>query len=253
MSTITPVTDPRFDPNYGESNGPPKKRSMWANCLIGCLIVLVVMLVLGVILIVWISRNWRGWTADFGSGIAKQAIAQSELPEQEKIDINSQIDRLATAFRQDRISGEKMGQLMENFAQSPLMTSFMVSAIEEKYFATSGLSAEEKAAGRSTLQRFMRGMIDKSISEQGIDDAMQHVATKDPGGEWQVKQQLTDEELRAFLKAANQEADLANVPAQPADFDPSDEFKKIVDEAIGEPAAEAEPQAIPQPEAEPVK
>src|SRR5262245_29255863 len=112
MSTISPVTDPRFDPSYGDSYEPPKKRSMWANCLIGCLIVLVVILVLGVILIVWVSRNWRGCTADLGSGVAKQAIAQSELPEQEKVDINIQIDRLATAFAQNRISGEKMGQLM---------------------------------------------------------------------------------------------------------------------------------------------
>lgn len=253
MSTIPPLSDPRFDPQYSESYEPKPKRSAWATCLIGCLVILVVLLVLGIVLIYWVSRQWRGWAADTGSQVVKEMIAQSELPEQEKVDINIQIDRLATAFRENRISMEQGGQLIQNLVKSPLMTSFMVSAIEKGYFAKSGLSEEEKAAGKITLQRFARGMIDESINGQAIDNAMMHVATKDSNGSWKVRQQLTDAELRAFLDAAKAEADKAGVPAEPEQVDPSDEFKRIIDAALAQPGAAVEPAPMPEDSAEPAQ
>ena len=251
MSTIPPISDPRFDPNYGESYEPKPKRSAWATCLIGCLVILLVLLVLGIVLIYWVSRQWRGWAADTGSQVVKEMIAQSELPEQEKADINIQVDRLATAVRENRISMEQGTQLVQNLIKSPLMTSFMVSAIDKAYFAKSGLSEAEKAAGRITLQRFARGMIDETISEQGIEAAMKHVATKDSRGNWKIRQQLSDADLRAFLDAAKSAADDAGVAEQPPQFDPSDEFRRIVDEALAQPGAN--PPSLPDASTEPAQ
>lgn len=237
MSTIPPVSDPRFDANYSDQQ-PKKKRSPWATCLIGCLIVCVVLFVLALIVAYWISQRWRSWAADLSSQAAKQAIAESQLPEQEKAEIGIQIDRLATAFRENRISVEQFQRLAENLVQSPLMNSFMVTAIEKQYFDKSGLPAEEKAQARITVQRFIRGMIDKSINEQGTENALKHVGTKEPGGNWEIRDRVTDDELRAFLQAAKEEADKAGVPQEPPKVDPSDEFKRIIDEALAHPVAE---------------
>jgi hypothetical protein len=178
-----------------------------------------------------------------GSQVVKQMIAQSDLPQQEKDDMNGQIDRLATAFRDNRISWDKGMQLMQNLSHSPLMTSFIVSAVDSHYLTRSGLSNEEKAAGRVTLQRFVRGMIDESINEQGIENAMQHVATKKENGRWELRprEQVTDADLRAFLEVAKAEADKAGVPAEPVQVDPSDELKRIIDQALGQPQVEVEP------------
>jgi hypothetical protein len=253
MSTIPPVTDPRFDPNYGEPYEPKKKRSPWATCLIGCLVVLLILVILGAVVAYWVSQNLRSWAADGGARVMKEMVAQSGLPEQETAEINIQIDRLATAFRENRISMRQVELLVQNFTQSPLMTSFMVSAIEKGYFAKSGLSEEEKAEGRITLQRFVRGMIDKSINEPAIDNAMRHVGTKDTDGHWDIRQQLTDAELRAFLAAAKTAADDAGVPAEPPAFDPSDEFKRIIDEALAQPGAAEEPAPMPGASADPNK
>lgn len=251
MATVPPISDPRFDPNADAYPAKPK-RSAWANCLIGCLVVLAVLFVIALIVAYWVSTQWRGWAADFGSMTVKQMIAESGLPAQEQADINIQVDRLTTAFRDNRISMEQSGRLIENLVKSPLMTSFMVTAIEKSYFAKSGLSEEEKAEGRITLQRFMRGMIDEKIPKQGIENAMQHVATKDARDNWQVKQTITDAELRAFLTAAKTEADNADIPAEPPEFDPSDEFTRIVDEALAEPGVQPEaPPALPNESAEP--
>jgi hypothetical protein len=179
-------------------------------------------------------------------------IDDSALPAQEKVEINEQVDRLATAFRENRISMEQWGEFMNNMAQSPLMTSLVASAVEQMYFAKSGLSAEEKEAGNITLQRFLRGIVDKKIDQRGIDAAMAHVATRRSNGGWEIRQNVSDPELRAFLDTAKSEADKAGIEATPPDFDPSEEFKRIVDEVMQQPSGEGEPQIeIPELEANP--
>ena len=55
----------------------------------------------------------------------------------------------------------------------------------------------------------------------------------------------TDAEIRAFLAAAKAEADKANIPEEPVEFDPSDEIKRIIDKAMGEQLAEELPAAEP--------
>jgi hypothetical protein len=78
--------------------------------------------------------------------------------------------------------------------------------------------------------------MDKKIGEPAIDAVMTHVAEKDSNGNWRMKKQVSDDELRAALKAAKRAADDADIPEQPVEFDASAEFKRIVDEAMN-PAA----------------
>jgi hypothetical protein len=170
-----------------------------------------------------------------------QAIDEMNVPEQEKAEMKAQVDRVAIAFREGRISQEQMGMLVQKMMQSPLVTTMMVSVVEREYFAKSGLSDEEKAQGRQTLQRFLRGSFDEKINQQEADAVLEHVSDRGPNGQWDLKERVSDEELRAFLAAAKEAADKAEIPDQPAAIDPSEELKRIIDEAL------AEPQAVPQP------
>jgi hypothetical protein len=61
---------------------------------------------------------------------------------------------------------------------------------------------------------------------------MEHIADRQGGGGWQMRQQVSDADLRAFFEAAKSAADTAQIPAEPEDFDPSDEIKKLIDEAM---------------------
>jgi hypothetical protein len=238
-------TDPRFDPGYNEPV-EPKKRSPWTTCLIGCLVMCAILLLLAIAAALWVRTNWRGWTADFGSMAVDQAINASGLPAEEKAEVKVQVERVTTAFRDGRLSMEQLGMIMQQIADSPLLPSIMVMAIDRAYLAKSGLTDDEKAAGRITLQRLMRGFIDKQIDEQTMDSLMAHVADRKPDGNWQLRQRLSDEELRAFLDAAKTAADDAGVAAEPPEFDPSDEIKRIIDNALAETAVEA-PVELPQP------
>jgi hypothetical protein len=130
---------------------------------------------------------------------------------------------------------------MESVVESPLMTTLAVSAIERKYVTNSGLTDQEKAEGRQTLRRFLRGAIDDKIDQQGMDAALVHVADKDSQGSWQLRDRVSDEDLREFFKTAKAEADEAQVEAEPEDIDPSDEFQRIIDEAMQGGAADLPP------------
>ncbi|MGD9632614.1 MAG: hypothetical protein AB7G28_05875 [Pirellulales bacterium] len=214
-----------------------KKRSGWQTCLIGCLVVCVVLFVLAVLIALWISRNWRSWTADFATEGIRQGMKDSQLDPQEQQQIMVQVERVSQAFRDNAISAEQLGNLAEKLVKSPLFSMLMATAIEKQYLAKSGLSDEEKVAGSQSLQRFIRGVVDEKIKQPGIDAAMAHVADRRPNNQWELRKTLTDDELRAFFAEAKKQADEAGIPEQPAEIDPSEEVRKIVDAALAPPAA----------------
>ncbi len=226
------VTDPRFDVQPDEYTDPQKRRSKWASCLIGCLIILGVMLVVAILVAVWVSRNWRGWTADFGSMAMNQAIDDSTMPPQEKGEVKVQVERVATALRDGRIGAAQAGAIFTKVMDSPLMPTLVVAAIGQHYFEQSKLSDEEKTEGRQTLNRFARAIIDKKVDKKGIDAVMMHIADRRSNGRWQFRPQVSDEELRAALAEAKSQADAAGIAAEPTDIDFSEEFKRIIDEEL---------------------
>lgn len=230
-------TDPRFSADYTPEE--PKKRSAWQTCLIGCLVVLAILLVVGILVGVWLVRNGPGLVANAATAVVDQLLDASDLPQQEKQEVHDQVARLRTAFDDGKLPWNKLGQIVDRIMNSPLMPAIMVFAVEKQYFDHSGLSADEKFQGKQTLRRFLRGLSDKTIDEQGMDSVLSHIGTKGANGQWEMKQQVTDDELRAALAEAKSLADQANIPDVPADFDPSDEIKKVIDEEIGPEPVEA--------------
>jgi hypothetical protein len=239
------VDDPRFkgqreyapaQPASWLPDAPVKRRSWLATCFVGCLISLVVLLAVVALGVWWVSQNWRDWASSLGSEALKEGINATELPPEEKDEIGIQIDRLADELREGRLSGQQMQSILEQVMDSPLMTTIVASAIESKYIADSGLTDDEKNEGRQTIRRFMRGAIDNKIKEPGIDAAMKHVAQRDGTNDpWELRDSVTDEQLRAFFTEARSQADQAEIPPEAEDIDPSDEFKRIIDDAIEAP------------------
>jgi hypothetical protein len=233
------ASDPQFgaysnssDPHSFQVEEPERKRSWWQTCLIGCLGVLAVMIVLGIIAGFWISQHWRGWAADVGSQVLNQMIDSSDLPRQEKVEVKEQVERVAKAFGEGKISNDQFSAIVKKLMESPLMPSFVVMAVERHYFDRSKLSDDEKAEGRKSLKRFARGVFDGKIKDKGIDAVMAHVADRQAGDRWEFRKSVTDEELRAALSEAKAQADAANIPAEPENIDPSDEVKRIIDESL---------------------
>jgi hypothetical protein len=233
---------------------PPVRSTNWLKgCLLGCLAVVVVLLVLGTLATIWVTRNWRSLFSSGATKVVHQAIDATELPAEEKQQIKVEIDRFFAEFGEGRVSTDQMQQIVEKFAESPLLTALVASAVETKYLDKSALSDEEKAEARVTLQRFIRGAMDSKIDEPSMEAALRHLADKQPDGNWKFREQVTDEQMRAFLADAKKAADDAQVPEQPEHFDPSDEVKRIIDEVMAGEGADAAPplEGPPLPETPP--
>lgn len=241
------VTDPRFDPpgdepEYTESQ---RRRSWFGSCLIGCGIFLALAIVLGLIAFGWLLTNWRGLAAKAGASIAHQQIDASALDAEEKSELKVQVNRVSEAFREGRLTERQVGEIFERLVESPLMTSLMATAAERQYFANSGLSEEEKAEGRRNIQRFVRGIIDDKIDEAQMNSVLMYIADRQEDGEWRLRQKVSDEDLRKFIAAAGEAADVAEVPPELPAIDPSDEVKKIIDGVMFPGAEDVEGIALP--------
>jgi len=223
---------------FGFDEEPVRRNS--SGCLKGCLIALAAILVLMALAGFFVSQNWRGWVGSMAGTLIDQTLESSALPAEEKIEVKEQLNRVTEAFSSGAMSGDQMERLMVQLVESPLFAAFMVYAVEEKYFDQSGLSDEEKEAGKTSLMRFVRGLTQEKIDEQAMEEVMDHIGDRQNDGSWQMRDQVSDQELRAMLATANKHADAAEIPEEVEKFDPSDELKLIIDQALatsqGQPA-----------------
>lgn len=235
---------PAFDDRSFDDRSQPRSNGC-RNLAIGCGCATVCILLVAVGIGFWVANNWKTLAADIAKQVAADAVAQSSLPEADKARILNRINQLADDFKSGKVSTEQMGKVMEQIAESPLLPLGLVMAADEKYVKPSGLTDEDKDAGRRTLQRLARGVFEKSISQSDSQEVMKLVMEPQPGGGERLKERLTDDELKAFLEKAKEKADAASVPDEPFEVNIADELEKAIDKALkGEPTNDVPKPAI---------
>jgi protein required for attachment to host cells len=90
------------------------------------------------------------------------------------------------------------------------------------------MTPKEKDAAILTLQRFARGVHEKKIPKETIDDVVKPVADLMPNGRWKLKDKPTRMELDQFLENAKAKADEVMIPNEPFDLNIADELKKAI-------------------------
>ena len=113
-----------------------------------------------------------------------------------------------------------MAVIVQKLTQSPLMPSLVVVAVDKRYFDSSGLSDEEKAAGRKTLNRFVPGNDRREDRPKG--SRCRDVARGGATAGRQMAIAITRERsgLASGASEAKARADAAGIPEQPAKFRP---------------------------------
>jgi hypothetical protein len=201
----------------------------------GCLIAAGIFLLLLIGVGIWVAVSWKGWAAAATKAIATQAINDSQLPQEQKVRLIGRIDSLATDFESGKVSLEQVGKIFEEIAEGPLLPLGIVYAAEEKYIKPAAIPQEEKDAGVRTLQRLARGVFEKKIPKEKIEDVIVPISMPDADGDRQLKDSVTPEELRNFLARAKAEADAAAIPDEPFTVDVAAEVEKAIDKALGKP------------------
>jgi hypothetical protein len=232
-----PVTPSEaYTPPFAKQNEPPpKKRGCGClGCFLGCLGVLVVLAIVGAIGAYVVAQK----APDFIRETIAKGINESDLKPEDKKMVLQQVDRLVEGYKADKVDLQKLGQLAEDFVQSPLMDLLIAFGAKVKYIDKSGLTPEEKTEAERTLHRVARGVIEEKISQEQLDIALNHISNK-VGQSRQFKDEVTDEELRAFLQECKRLADEAMIPDEDVQVDIGGELKKLVDKALGEAHDEA--------------
>lgn len=226
-----------MDNQYPPPTPPQEPKSSGSGlktCLVGCLVVFLVMLIIGGGAIWWVSRNANRLIADIGTKAIDSVLESSQLPPEDKEAIRTEIGRVADALRENRIGQMELIRGLEELASSPAITLIVVTGVRETYLKKSGLDEAEKEAGERSIQRVARGVINGEIPEAKVQELLDLIGTRDGQGNLQLKQQLTDEELRAFLAEAKRVADEAGVPDEEYKVDVVQEVRKIVDRILDE-------------------
>jgi hypothetical protein len=214
-----------------EPPGPPK-RSWLSFCLAGCLVMGVLSLLICGGVGWYAARNFKRIASDVARQAIVGGIEQTKLEPAEKQAIIAQVDRVVDQYRTGKITVEDLARILDELGKSTVMQSIVIAAVESAYVEPSGLSAEEKQAAHLTLQRVLRGMHEQKIKEGDLDAALAHVSNKMEGGQSQVKDKVTDDELRKFLAECRRVTDQAGVPAEPFQVKISEAFRHAVDRAL---------------------
>jgi len=170
--------------------------------------------------------------ADAARKTLAEEINKSELPQEQKREMIAQVDRVANGFKAGDITLEDLVKILNALAESPVVVVLAVYTVEQKYIVPSGLTHEEKEEARLTTQRIARGAFEERIPKQDIQRALRPVSETNAEGEWQLKESVTDQELRDSLAQCRRIADEAGVPEEPFEVDLGKEFKKAVDQAL---------------------
>lgn len=208
---------------------PTEKGNFLWYCLGGCLIMMLLAVIALGILGYVVYTNGKAIAVNTIRAGAVQMVNESELTDEDKRQITAQIDRVANDFKAGKITLEQVGEIFEELGQSPLLAIGMVYVIEQKYVTPSGLSEEEKAEAKLTLQRAARGLHEGEIAQYEIEEAAAPIMSTGPNGEQQLKDSVTDEELREFLANLKTLVDDYEIPAEEFKVEIGDEFRKAVD------------------------
>lgn len=204
--------------------------------LIGCGL----LLVLGIVGAIVVYLNFKPMMANMTRAVIEQAIEEQNIPEEQKRAIMKEVDQLTEDFKADKISLEDLGRVFEELAESPLLGVGAVMVVDGMYIKKSGLSPEEREEGTLSVERFARGIVERSIDKSELD-SITAIVFEGEGENMKLKQELTDEELRQLLATCKEQADAANVPNERYEVDLAAELKKAIDKALGrDPEASSE-------------
>lgn len=221
----------------------------------GCLIALGVVVLLVVIAGVVVAMNWRSWTASAMDSGFTAIIDQAELAPADAEAMKGEVASLMQDFRDKKVTLEDLGKVMESVVESPVLAAASIMVVDKSYIGASELTAEEKAEGSTQLSRFVRGLFAGDISKTKIDDVTEPMHY-DPAAGGKPPMQInanniniqlkhpddvTTEELQAFLANCKAAADQAGVPPERYEVDMAAEFSAAIDRALGRAPALPEP------------
>ena len=207
---------------------PPRADGCMKVIMWGCGTLIFLAIIGGII----VYKYRRTIEAEFVRFTVVTVIEEVGIPEEELKIVIAEVDRLAEAYKAEEIDREDFVRIVEELGESPVVYAGAGLIIEKHYLDPSGLTDEEKEAGRRTLQRCVRGVWEDRIPREKLEELGQSFNNSKDEDDFILKESLTDEELKELLESAREVADEAEIPDEPFQIDLAAELRAAVDRAL---------------------
>ena len=194
----------------------------------------ILLIIVGVIVLcaviggIYVATHWRGWAADVANAAAAGMVKESGLPADQRDAILAEIKQFGNDFKDGKVGAQEISRVAQTLAEGPLIPLAGVQAARHLYIEPSDMNDKEKAAAILTVQRFARGVFEKKIPKETLDDVVKPVVDSMPNGRWRMKEKPTRAEIDQFLANAKAKADAAMIPNEPFEMNIADELKKAI-------------------------
>ena len=194
----------------------------------------ILLIIFGVIVLcvviggIYVAMHLKEWAADFANVAATEIIKESGLPADQRDLILADIKQLGEDFKSGKISTEQLGNIAKTITESPLIPLAGVQLARIKYIEPSDMTSDEKAAAILAVQRFARGVYEKKIPKEAVDEVTTPIATRKGNGGLSLKENPTRMELDQFIANAKASADAAMIPNEPFDLNIAEELSKAL-------------------------
>jgi hypothetical protein len=194
----------------------------------------VILIILGVLVfcvalaVIFVAMNWKTWAASAANAATENMVKESGLPDDQKNEILAEIRDLGDNFKSGKITTQQMAQMAKEITDGPLIPLAGVQLARHKYIEPSAMTPAEKDASILAVQRFARGVYEKKIPRNELDDVIAPISEPGPGGRRRLKDTATSTEISQFVANAKARADAAMVPNEHFDLNIADELKKAI-------------------------
>lgn len=215
---------------------PGKKGGCMKAAGIGCLVVLLAAGIGGF----YVAKNYKriGLTiASKGTVVAAESLlGNMQLPDSEREAAMVPIREFAARVGKGEVTMKQLEVIGKVLTEGPLPMLVMARAAEVKYLQPSDLPEEEKKAGSVTLSRFAWGMTEKKIDTEKLNSVFDRISVKTTGANGQenvrLKEKLSSDDLRDWLKTMKDAADEAGVEDRQFDVNIAAEIRKAIDAGL---------------------
>lgn len=205
----------------------------------------------------YVANNWKSWAAPAVTEIMANGIRDTDLTSEQKRELIARVEAMGTEFEAGTLTFEDLTKIGETLETSPLIAVGVVEALNAVYIKPSDLTDDEKAEAMLLNQRLARGMFEDRItpeelepvlaplSDVGSVDVTRTTSDESFAPSFEIKnlkdpEQITADELRAYMAEARSLLEMKAIPDEPFEIDIIEEIDKVIEEAIGRRIVPAE-------------
>ena len=147
------------------------------------------------------------------------------------------MDRVLQRFVHHELGPEEFRKLMESVGESPLARVFMILSVKAHYLPKTALSSEEKLSAENNINRLIRGVLEKKITDQELL-VFQEFFPNNDSGKMDYNRELPDEKCRVLLVEIKELVQAKQIPDEEYVVPVADELEKLIEAIIGGPNSE---------------